>query len=314
MSNPNPFNTSRNVGVQAGQSNRALVVNVMDPLKSGRVQIRVVGHMDDEQSIPDDKLPWVKIRNGTNTSSLQTSTTTHGLLPGSMVTCEAMGEGGQDWLVTGTIPNDRKDDQQSIHPATQGKGDTDNFFSDTRETSNWGWSGGTSNVYNNKTTQGAKKIRDETGRKKQRSEDPIKKSHDKDLIPDHYGKRATSKDSKGGTIGVFKFQGKDAQSFIKQTIQNKSAIVPNALSALQNLKKVTSNPTSIQSIGTQNYTQILQQLSKWFKSNSKSKQEQQQFDCEFLLKTADELLNSELLAAKKICLILEELKDTDENA
>lgn len=305
MASPNPYKTNRNVGVSPGQSNRALVVNIMDPLKSGRVQIRVVGHMDDEQSIPDEKLPWVKIRNGTNTPSLQTATATHGLLPGSMVSCEAMGEGGQDWEVTGSIPNDRKDDQQSIHPATQGKGDTDNFFSDTRESSMWGWSGGVQELYNNKTTKGARALRDKASRKSKRSEDPIKKSRDKDPVPDHYGKRTTSKDPKGGSIGVFKFAGADAQKFIQETIQNKSAVVPNALQALQSLKKVTGNPTSIDSIGASNYKNILSQLSSWFGSNG-TQEEKQKYDCEYLLSMAEDQLPEELKQARQLCLLIEE--------
>lgn len=312
MAGPNPYNTNRNVGVAAGQSNRGLVVNVMDPLKSGRVQIRVVGHMDDEQSIPDEKLPWVKVRNGTSSASLQTSTTTHGLLPGSMVTCEAMGQGGQDWLITGTLPNDRKDDQQTIHPATQGKGDTDNSHTDDqRKDTTFAWKRPLKNVYESKTTKEARKARDEEGRKSRRSGEPVSESRDKAAIPEHYGQRTTSKDPGGGTIGVFKFSGKDPQQFIQQTIQNKSAVVPNALNALQNLKKVSGNPTSVESIGVQNYTQILSQLASWFKKNGSSKKEQQQFDCDYLLKLAEELVPEELKEARKICLIIEGLKNSE---
>lgn len=309
---PNPYSVSQTVGAQAGQSNRALVVNIMDPQKSGRVQIRVVGHHDDEQKIPDDKLPWVKVRNATSTPSLQTATTTHGLLPGSMVTCEAMGLGGQDWLITGTIPNDRKDDQQTIHPATQGKGDTDNSHTNDQRSivgdSTYAWHRSLKEVFESKTTKEARKQRDQAGRKSRRSAEPIAEARDKSAIPQTYGIRTTSKDPKGGTIGVFKFQGKDPQAFIQQTIQNASAVVPNALSALQSLKKVSGNPTSVESIGISNYTSILSQLSKWFKSNGGNKQEQQQFDCDYLLSVAENLLSAELLEARKICLILKEVQ------
>jgi len=296
---PNPYHTNKVIGAGAGQSNRALIVNVQDPLKKGRCQIRVVGHMDDEQCIPDDRLPWVVVRNATSSPSLQTSTTTHGLLPGTMVTCESFGDGGQDWIITGALPNDRDDDNRSTHPATLGKGDTDNRVP-TKDKSR-GWE---SDPYKVKDTKTAKKIRDSFKRKSKRSEEPIKASHGAD-VPAHYGKRTTPKDPKGGTIGTFKFKGKDAQKFIKQTIQNKSAIIPNALSALENLKKVKGNPTSVDSIGAQNYKSIMMQISSWFKSNAGSENEKVLFDCEYLLSVAEDLLNEELLEARRICELLE---------
>lgn len=308
------YSQNKVVGASPGQSHRALVVNVQDPLKAGRVQIRIVGMMDDEQSIPDERLPWVKVRNSTETSSMQTSTTTHGLVPGAMVTCEAMGQGGQDYLITGSIPNDLKDDNQSIHPATQGKGATDNIYEYTQyKDKTYGWGQPLKKIIENKTTKEARKIRDKTKRKPQRTAEPMGESRDKANIPEHYGQRSTSKDPQGGTIGTFKFQGNDAQSFIQQTIQNKSAIVPNALSALQNLKAVRGNPTSVQSIGLQNYTQILQQLAQWFKSNGGNEEEKRQYDCEYLLATPDVELSVELLAAKQICLLIENFVEEEEN-
>lgn len=300
------YNVNKVVAASPGQSDRGLVVNIMDPLKAGRVQIRVIGKMDDEQSIPDEKLPWVKVRNSTATPSLQTSTETHGLLPGTMVSCEAMDQDGQDWLITGTIPNDRKDDQQTIHPATQGKGDTDNSHTeDQRKDTTFAWKTPLKNVFESKTTKEARKRRDEDSRKSRRTAEPISESRDKASIPNHYGKRTTSKDPKGGSIGTFKFSGKDAQQYIQQTIQNKSAIVPNALNALSELKKIKGNPTSIQSIGINNYSSIISQLSSWFKNNG-SKEEQQKFDCDYLLTIAENLLNQELLEARKICQILKD--------
>lgn len=317
MAGPNPYHSVKNMASIPGQSDRGLVVNVQDPLKAGRVQIRVVGKMDDENAIPDEKLPWVKVMNGTGTSSLQTSTTTHGLLPGSMVYVEAYGEGGQDYMIKGTIPSDNKGKNQTIHPATQGKGATDNIFEYTEyENKTHGWGKNLGELVKNKTTKEARKIRDTLDRNSKRSAEPVAESRDKASIPKHYGSRKTTKDGgKGsGTIGTFKFSGKDAQKFIQDKIQNKSAIVPNALSALQNLKKVTGNPSSIQSIGASNFTSILSQLSQWFKSNG-SKEDQQKFDCEYLLKLTEDLLNEELRTARDLCLLAQQLeRETNENA
>lgn len=313
MSAPNPYHSVRNVASIPGQSDRALVVNIQDPLKAGRVQIRVVGKMDDEIGVPDEKLPWVKVMNGTSTASLQTSTTTHGLLPGSMVSVEAYGEGGQDYIIKGTIPNDRKDDQQTIHPATQGKDATDNMFPHNEyEDKMQGWSMPIGELVKSKTSKMARQIRDNTDRKKKRTKSPEKISQDESKVPKHYGQRATSKDPKGGTIGTFKFSGKDAQQFIQNAVQNKSAIVPNALSALQSLKKVTSNPSSIDSIGASNFSSILSQLSQWFKSNG-GKEEQQKYDCEYLINAAEELLSEELKQARDLCLLVEQMKNENTN-
>lgn len=295
MKQPSTFNTNKIVGVSPGQSQRALVVNVQDPLKAGRVQIRITGMMDNEAEIPDDRLPWVKVRNDTTTASLQTSTTTHGLLPGSMVTVEGMGQGGQDYLITGTIPNDLKDDNQTIHPATQGKGETDNII-DPKEPNN----GFDQDPYKSKSTRAARMLRS-NARKKKRTKEPIKQAEE-EPISDQYGNRSAIKDGqKSGTIGTSKFSGKSAQQAIEKFIQNKSAIVPNGLSAIQNLMKVNGNPTSIDAIGKSNYSAILSQLANWFKSNGSSQQEKREFDCDWLLLQPDFELDEILLEAKRRC-------------
>jgi hypothetical protein len=313
---PNPYDTSKVVGAQGGSSNRALVVNVMDPLKSGRVQIRVVGHHDDEANIPDEMLPWVKVRNSTTTPSMQTATTTHGLLPGTMVTCEAFGMHGQDWLITGTLPNDKKDDNKTINSATQGKGQTDNVHTKAdlsqaqHGSGNFAWGTNLKRVYEQKTTREARQRRDSDGRDGRKSErDRVDFAHSQAPTTDNYQNRSTSKDPDGGTIGVFKSMGKDPQQFIQQTIQNKSAVVQNALSAIQNLKQVNGNPTSIESIGAGNFSAILQQLAQLFKSNSSSKQDQQKYDCNYLLSADDSTLTPEMMTQKQTCIILQNPAD-----
>jgi hypothetical protein len=313
---PNPYDTNKVIGAGAGQSNRALVVNIQDPLKAGRVQIRVVGHMDDLQSIPDEKLPWVKVRASTSTPSMQTIASTHGLLPGTMVSCEAMGQGGQDWMITGTIPTDRKDDNQTIHPATQGKGDTDSIHNAQQyKEKKYSHPVELSQIVNNKTTQQARKYRDTNANKPNRTESNAKKaSEDNSDVPTYYGPRNTSKDKNGGTIGAYKFSGKDAQQFIQQTVQNRSAIVPNALNALQQLKQVNGNPNSIQAIGAGNFASILSQLSQWFQMNgNKNQKDQQNFDCATLLQTPDDQLDAQALQSKQICLMVQQQQQEDES-
>lgn len=310
---PNIYSQGKSVGQQGSPLTRGLVVCVQDPLKQGRVQVRVVGHHDDEQMIPDDKLPWIKVVNGTMTPSLQGAGVMHGVLPGSMVGLNGFGE--QDWIVSSTIPNDKEDQDQSLPSAAHGKGNTDNVAPASKGSTaqkgdgTHGWSKEVDKIYNNKTTQGAKELR-KNGRKPRLAvQDRVKHAKEEKPVPSHYGNRKVGKDLKGGTISTTKFPGaKDAQKFIKQTIQNKSAIVPNALAALEKLKNVKGNPTSIQSIGAGNFAAIMQTLGQLFGAGGggQKTEEQLMYDCEALKKMASVDLTDELREQLKICMVLEE--------
>jgi hypothetical protein len=64
----------------------AEVRNIMDPLKSGRVQVRVYGHHDDEDSVKDDDLPWaLPLQPVTSAATGKVGTVPVGLLVGSRV-------------------------------------------------------------------------------------------------------------------------------------------------------------------------------------------------------------------------------------
>ena len=52
--------TDKNFGDRHGRW-LGIVVNVNDPQKSGRVQIRVKGRHDDTANIPDASLPWALV-------------------------------------------------------------------------------------------------------------------------------------------------------------------------------------------------------------------------------------------------------------
>lgn len=307
---PNIYKPGRTVGQSGSAITRGLIVNIQDPEKAGRVQVRITGHHDDEQMIPDEKLPWIKVSNPTTTASLQTSTTTHGLLPGTMVALQQFGD--QDWLITSTLPTDRKDSEQTIHPATQGKGETDNIYSVQMGSyaqggdGTHGWNKDLGQIAKTKTTREAKQLREQNGRKPRRTRDPIDESVNRSPAGGSGEKRSTSKDPKGGTIGNFKFSGKNAQQFIQSTIQNKSAIIPNMLSAIEQLKKVNGNPTSIQSIGAGNYSSIMGQLSSWFKGNSSNSDDGLITDCQTLKKLDPKTLTYEQQKSLEICLLLEQ--------
>lgn len=62
------------------------VVNVKDPHKSGRVQVRVKGYHDDKSKIPDEKLPWAQVILPVTSASVhKVGASPTGLLPKSKV-------------------------------------------------------------------------------------------------------------------------------------------------------------------------------------------------------------------------------------
>ena len=64
----------------------AEVRNIMDPLKSGRVQIRIYGFHDDEKSVKDADLPWaLPLMPSTSASTGKVGVIPTGLLQGSRV-------------------------------------------------------------------------------------------------------------------------------------------------------------------------------------------------------------------------------------
>jgi hypothetical protein len=64
----------------------AEVRNIMDPLKSGRVQIRIYGLHDDEKTIKDADLPWaLPLMPSTSASTGKVGVIPTGLIVGSRV-------------------------------------------------------------------------------------------------------------------------------------------------------------------------------------------------------------------------------------
>lgn len=70
----------KNTGVSYGT-----IVDVKDPLRLGRVRIRISGVNDDKRQIPDDKLEWINTMMSNGSPSIAGSGQTHGLVVGSRV-------------------------------------------------------------------------------------------------------------------------------------------------------------------------------------------------------------------------------------
>jgi len=197
--NPSAFNQAHpTVGAQ-GNYERCLVVNVMDPLKMGRCQIRIIGHQDDVSAMPDNQLLWCPVQGSVAFAGMQTSSGTHGLLPGSMVSCSRTGD--QDRVITGTLGSDREganqskpaqwDDKDSIHP------------DEDRQNQQYAWGEHLDQRYESKTTQEALKWRDTADKfSKRRPQDSIEESQKKAKIPKSYGQRTALREGGSGGGGV----------------------------------------------------------------------------------------------------------------
>ena len=77
--------TDRNLGTHTAHW-QGVVVNVMDPDKAGRVQVRVKGRHDDTTNIPDKALPWAQVLQPVTSAALgRIGVAPVGLMKGSQV-------------------------------------------------------------------------------------------------------------------------------------------------------------------------------------------------------------------------------------
>lgn len=79
------------------------VVDVEDPLREGRVRVRVVGVTDDTKNIPDKDLPWTAIMMPTNSPSVAGAGSSSGLEPGSKVMVMYTDEEKRNGIVMGSF-------------------------------------------------------------------------------------------------------------------------------------------------------------------------------------------------------------------
>lgn len=94
-------------GDYSGSRWRGKVVNVMDPFKQGRVQVRVFGLHDNEAMIPDADLPWaqpkVPLTHGASLRGISSSPV--GVVPGSIVDGYFADSERSILIADGTLPS-----------------------------------------------------------------------------------------------------------------------------------------------------------------------------------------------------------------
>jgi hypothetical protein len=85
------------------------IVNINDPLRRNRVQVRIHGYENDKGLIPDDKLSWYSVLS-TSSSQLAGSSSTHSYYPGAKV---LLTMAGTEMIVMGTTAGFDSDKRRS---------------------------------------------------------------------------------------------------------------------------------------------------------------------------------------------------------
>lgn len=84
---------------------KGVVEDNNDPLKLGRVRVRIVGiHTDNKQLIPTEKLPWALVAQATDSSPNSGKGKSSTILKGTLVLGKFLDEQKQDPVVTHTLP------------------------------------------------------------------------------------------------------------------------------------------------------------------------------------------------------------------
>lgn len=227
---PDSQNPSDSFGIKAsGQIVEALVIDVKDPKKEGRVKVRILGMGQEQRAVPDQNLAWVSaIQNN------QPSVRGMGFFPpnyenGSKV--YLLSTGDQGWMIMGSVPNSQSDRTKSdIHEDARDP-EHRSVYRNEEEFKRYAQAN-TTNQANTTVNDGTSNWqRDAKDHKENITEAPT---------TDKYGYRQSVKDPKGSfpTIGIDKFANfRNPQAFIKNLIGDKGSVIPNALDMLENLKK-----------------------------------------------------------------------------
>jgi len=108
----------------------AVVEDVMDPLKLGRVRVRIPGFTDDKKGIPTDLLPWVNMKRETGTG---TGKGVKFAVPakGTKVLVKRTTQDDYQWTVTNELMTSKHTQlglYQGNYPKVHGSSDADNTY------------------------------------------------------------------------------------------------------------------------------------------------------------------------------------------
>lgn len=106
------------------------IFSINDPLNSNRVQVRIEGYQHDKGTIPDDKLPWIRVMG--HDSQLKGAGSTHNYYPKAKVLVTMVGTemlvigatGGFDSATRGDEPDTGNSKEPDMPKQAQGQGKT----------------------------------------------------------------------------------------------------------------------------------------------------------------------------------------------
>lgn len=115
---------------------QGVIVDIKDPMKAGRVRVRIFGyHDEDESSIKNSELPWSMVGLPTTSAGISGEGESHGLLQGSWVMGFFMdGDSAQIPVVLFSLPGISKksntafSDPDGVYPRYEGEPDTSKLY------------------------------------------------------------------------------------------------------------------------------------------------------------------------------------------
>ena len=242
-------NYQKNFGIGSFGDWTGNVVSVDDPIKAGRVQVRIFGYHDDKTNVPDKDLPWVY----PSTPITSASVNHIGVSPTGLIVGSTVGGHFQDAhqlipVMTRSIPRSQIEQPQGMQ-YSQPSGSNTSYWNDVSP-----------------NARGVQKVE---------GEDPSSKGKDystpiEQAIPDKANDgskdkalkypKAISPDLK--TIAETAF--KDAPNILNLIQQidpkNLAGSIPNAIQAMTGMKNLTSIEGLISAVGGGQLQQILQTL------------------------------------------------------
>lgn len=240
MSLHDPFNPGDTTQGLGGTS-QAVVVNVKDPKKQGRVQIRLLGTQADKGKIPDSKLVWIPVAQ-MGAAMKGVGEFPPNLRVGSKVIVAALG-GMQNGCVIGCIPNQEESKTtRDQHPFSSGENpELYNAGGNTAEKR----VSGKSPTNQPATTDQAYGVNDKKIPGVWQEGNPLESVINKTKIPDLFGGRLAAKALDHTGIGNVPFVGDllNAQKFMQSS--NAKELIPNAINMLEQLKKTAQSGQNI---------------------------------------------------------------------
>lgn len=238
--------------VQRQQTVMAVVVDINDPMQSGRVKVRILGEQDDQAKIPDESLQWTQV-SAAGTAQLRTvgSSPPHQYRVGSTVMMNNVGQ--QGYVVTGAMTNNEQSDgTKDMHPNAT-----------TTSPTPWSSPMGAKNHPYSKWIRGKflHEVENQTPiaygflsnqeNAAVEKRDGVETAVEKTPV-EKYGQRPNSRKGKEpNKFGedMFDFQ-KNATEFMKKT--GDPEVIPNAINMIEQLKKTAEqggNPKQPDSLG-----------------------------------------------------------------